>query len=306
MFTKDRHFQYGYDDKIAPLRLSPQQNFFVRPGQCLRMPFDFRAETQIAARQIFQTFGDSLLLCLSGGLDSEIMAEAFYYSNTPFRAAIMRMANDKNIHDISWAVTYCESRFIPYEFIDVDVDAFFKSGEYLEFAHQSQCGFPFILLHLKLIKNIWSSSRVPIFGEGNMHFRRTKNIWAYNTQEFWYAHEKYCHNRSQTDLVKFYHWSPELMAAYISGPRFLEFIREQPESFQDLNHAKWSLYNDYYQCAERPKYRGYEKLMDVHLEYMETLKQKFNFTNQVAVLPLENLIKLLYPKEKRCGLSLKS
>ena len=43
------------------------------------------------------------MLALSGGIDSEVTAEAFYEQKIPFRAITQKLFDIMNIHDIIYA-----------------------------------------------------------------------------------------------------------------------------------------------------------------------------------------------------------
>lgn len=122
-----------------------------------------------------------------------------------------------------------------------------------------------------------------------------KASWRYITEEFWFAHEKYLYEEGRENLVKFFHWSPELMWSYVKGPRICKYLKD-PRSL-NLNDFKWQIYNDFYPCQERKKYRGYEKVLDTHQKYFQLLSKDYNFKNEVFQTDVESLLKSLCPQE---------
>lgn len=54
-------------------------------------------------------------LALSGGIDSEVTAEAFYELGIPFRAISLRLFSGYNDHDIVYATKYCRDRNIDHK-----------------------------------------------------------------------------------------------------------------------------------------------------------------------------------------------
>lgn len=289
MYTKNDHFLFGFDQQPGWARSDLQQKFFIQFGKCQRQPYDFRTETQIAAREIHESMGDSIVLCLSGGIDSELMAESFFHARVPVRAMIMRFSKDLNLHDIAWAIAYCERRGIKYEFFDLDIEAFFHSGEFREYAKKGQCGYPFILPHLKMLNHIYSTSRIPIVGDGDLHFRKAGQSWVYYAHEFWYSYEKYCKLQGYENYSKFFHWSPELILSYLLAPRLQQAFNNPLLPLHDLGPIKHYVYNDYYICPERAKYRGYEKVPHLHHDYMKIIQNEFAWPDQFVQIEVNQL-----------------
>lgn len=62
------------------------------------------------------------VISLSGGIDSEVTAEAFYQCGIPFRAVIQRLFKGANDYDIIFAVKYCQQRNIPFKIVDLSVE----------------------------------------------------------------------------------------------------------------------------------------------------------------------------------------
>ena len=62
------------------------------------------------------------VISLSGGIDSEVTAEAFYQCKIPFRAVIQRLFKGANDHDIIFAVKYCQERDIPFKIINLSLE----------------------------------------------------------------------------------------------------------------------------------------------------------------------------------------
>ena len=68
----------------------------------------------------------NIFLALSGGIDSEITAEAFYRAGIPFTGISLRLFNGINDFDLIYAAKYCKDRNIPHRIIKISLE------EYLE------------------------------------------------------------------------------------------------------------------------------------------------------------------------------
>ena len=73
---------------------------------CTQRPSSPLKEAQRAAK-IISDYGDTVL-CLSGGVDSEMMARVFLSCGIKFKVAILRFKNDLNLYDIRYAVSFCD------------------------------------------------------------------------------------------------------------------------------------------------------------------------------------------------------
>ena len=50
------------------------------------------------------------VITMSGGIDSELVAETFYQLNIPFKVLIQRLFKGANDYDIMYAVKYCKEK----------------------------------------------------------------------------------------------------------------------------------------------------------------------------------------------------
>ena len=62
------------------------------------------------------------VLALSGGIDSEVTAEAFYELNIPFRGLSQALFDVMNVHDIVYAAKYCKERNIDHTIVNMSSD----------------------------------------------------------------------------------------------------------------------------------------------------------------------------------------
>lgn len=104
--------------------------------------------------QIANTLKKPVVLCLSGGIDSEATAWAWLCSGVPFRAVIMRFKGGLNDFDIAPMLAFCKRQKIPYESFEFCAESFFESGKYLEFGKKYRCQSPQLACHLYLLDHI--------------------------------------------------------------------------------------------------------------------------------------------------------
>jgi len=99
--------------------------------------------------------GQDNILYLSGGIDSELMCNAFIDANVPFVPVIFTLTNSTgesvNDFDTEWAFKFCKEKNIKPVVRFLDVEAFWNSEELLEIARENNCYSPQICTHYKMI-----------------------------------------------------------------------------------------------------------------------------------------------------------
>ena len=94
-----------------------------------------------------------IILCMSGGLDSEIMAESFLKAGAPFSVSIWRYKN-LNTYDIKHAVSFCERHGLNYEIEECDPELFYEKFLHIHYGIKYLCNSPQIAVHLYFIEKL--------------------------------------------------------------------------------------------------------------------------------------------------------
>lgn len=116
------------------------------------------------------------VLALSGGIDSEVTAEAFHELGIPFRAVIQRLFKGANDHDIIFGVKYCQERGIPFRVVNLSLDELMnevipEAVKHGQFTHSySQVALT------NLFKYIDINNEILIFSGHNPDFHREIGI----------------------------------------------------------------------------------------------------------------------------------
>ena len=154
-WTSNNHFSCGFHQNGSG---EANKNIhFAKVGSASRELFSAFKEAQMAAKEIYYSaklLKQEVFLCLSGGVDSEAMLQAFLFAEVPFKAIIMRFNDNLNDFDIQEILDFCESQRIPYEIFDLNLFDFFESGKYLEYGKKYQCQSPQLATHLYLCDHI--------------------------------------------------------------------------------------------------------------------------------------------------------
>ena len=115
--THDDHFQFGWGDGMFNFN-DRQGEFWVKFGRAKYQPVSFRQECVRAAGLIAQHAAKPILICYSGGIDSEIVVRSFQESGADFEVVIMKLKYDNddhtNKHDTKYAFEYIEQHNIKF------------------------------------------------------------------------------------------------------------------------------------------------------------------------------------------------
>jgi hypothetical protein len=84
----------------------------------------FKRDLESLVTQFHQHHCGAYVITMSGGIDSEVTAEAFYQLKIPFRVLILSLFDQMNRGDIIWAVKWCKDREIPYTIVKLSFDEF--------------------------------------------------------------------------------------------------------------------------------------------------------------------------------------
>jgi hypothetical protein len=128
------------------------------------------------------SIGSRPAVCLSGGVDSQTVVDTFLYAGVTPEVVIFNFLDDHNIHDVSHALKFCESRNITPRLIDFDVIRFLNNKSY-DFATKYKISSPQFAVHLYLagkLKDLGYTSA--IFG-GNNLTQYTDKTWYTPTKE---------------------------------------------------------------------------------------------------------------------------
>ena len=104
-----------------------------------------------------------LILCLSGGLDSEAMAESFLRAGVPFEVSIWRYKGWLNDYDIKYAFEFCKRHSLEYNMEECDLDWFYGNNFHILYGRKYLCNSPQVALHMYMLEKLFKLSNVAVF-----------------------------------------------------------------------------------------------------------------------------------------------
>lgn len=96
----------GSSLKVTYLPVNLQKDFFDNLNFSQNSLRSYRIQ---AAERCAKQLGNNIALCVSGGIDSQCMLQAFKEAEVPFTAVVLNFNKDLNIQDVSHARLFCKS-----------------------------------------------------------------------------------------------------------------------------------------------------------------------------------------------------
>lgn len=257
--TQNKHFEYSTQSSAEGL-------FEVKLGPRSRQPQSGFAEAVLCAQEIYESRkGDTLNLCLSGGIDSSCMLEAFHILGLNFNVTFMAFEQDLNLHDIKTNLDLCSFLGIPYRILTLDVLRFFESGRHMDYAHQYRCQSPQIAAHLWMLDQI---DGIPLLA-GNPFVaceREGSTFFVGLPSDLHCSYFRYLESTQRLGVPWFFIYSPELCSSFLRVPTALKLQTRAsaPEDYTYL--CKCTSYREagFSSQPRTDKYTGFERVRDYY------------------------------------------
>jgi hypothetical protein len=297
--SHNNHFKFGYDGRWFVDRETPEQTWSVGYGRCERPVRDWRWECIETARIIRTKTDKDLWVMFSGGIDSEVVVQAFLFAGIKVNAAITSFRNNLNRQDVRFAVKFCETHGVPYKLLHIDIEEFFESGAALKTAERTRCVHP-VLLH-----TMWAMDQVdgyPILGSGECYLVKRKPpadapdaapTWEMTEKEriaSWYRHLMV---QNRPGCAGFFQYTPEIMLSFLKDPLVEDLCRNRIEGHNDTMKLKPIVYRKYFLLEPRTKFTGFENVHHLDEQLRPELEKRWGEFNGIVLTPYEKLLETL-------------
>lgn len=229
--TLQNHFEFERD-------FGTPDTFYVRVGEAsLTHAPIFHAKEAAQHIHSLKSNGQKLILCLSGGIDSECMARAFLEAGVPFEVVFLKFQNRLNEYDIQTNVDFCIARNIPFKYIDLDIIDFFDSGKYFEIAMKYECQSPQLATHLWMLDQI---DGVPCLSGNPIAPIWQKNRWFFVglPGELHTTYFKYLMLNERAGVPWFFIYTPELIKSFFHLPSMKPYLNQQIQSVEQYTYEE--------------------------------------------------------------------
>lgn len=238
-----------------------------------RQPMSWREELVEAARQIRAATDRPLYLCLSGGIDSEVMARAFVEAGIEFQALAMRHVQYTNEHEMIYAIDWCAKNNVNLNFLPLDTADFFTRGieKYISMGYYGGVTTFSIYTYLYMMEYINEIGGSAVMGMGEPIFANKKDQICLEFLSYRHTSYRFLQiNKNHVHFPWFFLSTPELLASYlreelvdliVSDPRY--YASPLPNFMQSLE--KPIVYHKYFpDMMRRPKGTGWERFKSVN------------------------------------------
>lgn len=257
------------------------------------IPQSMKAEAVNAARLIAEKFNAPICLPLSGGIDSEAMAEAFIAAKVPFTAVVFRYQNNFNEYDISSAIRFCQLNSVPTKVVDINLDDFFKSNRHLDIAEKYQCRSPQIAVHIfgaLEVKGCVVFPHNPIA----LYNRQDHFYWEF-PQNLYLSYDRFFAKESREGVGLFFLYTRELIYSYLGAPIYKNLIT-RPNGYwriysRDPYLVKCELYRQggFKVLSRRAKATGFE-MYRRHLNQVNVGRYQHDYFDEHFRRPMELVV----------------
>lgn len=251
------YWKYEGNASYHYMRPSPYKGVEAIKPKYQRCGVSFRKDMTDLVRIFKNRYQNSnFIIALSGGIDSELVAETFYKLDIPFKAVTLRLFNGSNDYDIYHAYEYCKKRSIDLQIVNLSLDKFITKVlppaiEFGQFTHSlSQAALTYLFSKM-------GSEDILIFSGHNPDFRDGTAGWLEDSPNLVkYAKNTYRNFFTFTSLE----------------PIFIHYVKSYDPSELGNKNSKF-IYEAYPELIERTKLTGWEDSLDIQKNYNHLLDQ---------------------------------
>lgn len=157
------------------LQVDLPQDFFKN------LKFDkdsIRSYRMNAARRTAESLGDNPALCLSGGIDSQCMLQAWQEADLKFEAYTLVFDDHLNWQDVSHAREFCKWRKIKLNEIPFNVVSFL-TRENFDYGLKYKCASPHFNVHYKMFELLRDMGYTGVCCGGG-YLMKNNSVWGEN------------------------------------------------------------------------------------------------------------------------------
>lgn len=230
----------------------------------------WRDECKNVAKELYDKYGDKLIILLSGGLDSEVVLHSFISCGIIPKVVILRYERNLNLHDINYALRICAARGISPTILDVNVKDFFEN-HLLDFANFTKCSSPQLNLLMYYANKV---DGIPVIGAGeNFLIRKEGEKQIYDLEEARVVSiYKFFENTSREAIPSFFQYTPEVMISYLQKESVYRWVETAKHlGYINSKKIKPNIIAEDFDIEPRGKLTGYELMDPLDRKYRNML-----------------------------------
>jgi hypothetical protein len=227
---------------------------------------NFKAECILAAKNAYSRNVNNLplVVLMSGGIDSELVATSLILAGIPFKAVIGQFITDTicnktyfNHHDFTVAEQWCKDNDI--DIIYCEIDVYQQSRLLCEYALSAQCLSPQYACYMYMMK--WCTENGLYFLTGMSEIDIVLRDGIYYTMDEQREHgiNNFCLLHSLTGQWNFWKYDSRLTIAFLRLPTVRRLMTEKIQRLLDYKH---DCFSDVFLFLPRKKHTGFERLQE--------------------------------------------
>lgn len=220
-----------------------------------------------------------IMVCLSGGIDSEIICRAFLKAGIDFSVITAKHKNHTNYFDIRYAKRFCAEFNIPIKIIELDTEEYFTKGIEQHIASGYRSVNIYRYFQLFMLETVEKLGGCAILGSGEQIYHTVNNEICIKYDAGILAPLEWCKNNNTNHFPIFFQTTPEIIYSYQQHP-LIKWLLNDPTYFMRLD-ARYSAEKTlvYHQCfpemPHRTKFNGYELMGKFRDEIQIKLEERF-------------------------------
>ena len=298
-YTLNNHLYYTIGGRKFGHRETPYEKYQVHVGQIDKDIFrtsSWRDELTRTADTVLREYGKDLVVFLSGGTDSEIVARNFLEIGHKPGCVTIKFKNDYNIDDVREAEEIAKILNLDLEIIEFDVNDFYRSGEALEFSKEIDCTQITYLMVYYHIKKLGAPS---VMGGEQMlrkHVSKDTASWYHCFRENEDASAMRFSEKFKIPLVnEWFSYTPEMMLYYLEDYQIQTLVNSPNFKVSSVSSKNTILKELFPEIRAKLKTHGFERLLGFNGEVYSKMKLHHvkKLTRSLDGIMIDTLIKQL-------------
>jgi hypothetical protein len=270
-YTLDNHLQYSIGGRKFGYRENSHEPYSVTVGQVDKEQYrksSYREELRRTADCVYKEFGKDMVLFLSGGTDSEIVARNFLEIGIKPRCVTVQFDGGYNAPDVAESVAIAKELDLDIDILDFNVRNFYNSGEAIEFGKEIQCTQ---ITYLMVYYNIRKLGLPAVMG-GEVVL--TKKIiqdnpyWFYTLRENEDGSAMRFSEKYNVPLVnEWFTYTPELLLYYLETDGIKNLVTAKDNYKLTSVSSKNAILKELYpEVRPKVKTHGFERLLGFNMQ----------------------------------------
>ena len=233
--------------------------FSVEYEQITSPVADFKTECIIAAHKAIleNHYNLPIVVMMSGGIDSQLVAESLLLADIPFKCVIGRFQHETSVnsnrHDYEYAERWCKLNNVDMVYCDINL---LKHEESLiEYALSAKSFSPQYACHMYIMKWCTDNNLFFIAGNGEMDIVLHDGEYCMMDEQREFALDNFCELNKLAGVFQFWKQDARLISSFLQLDMVKLLMATRMPRLLDYKHACFS---NIFKFEDRTKKTGFE------------------------------------------------